>query len=223
MIYALVNTNKEIFKTIALEELDPKQIMEGFKFESMDWFGRVIDCNFIIDDTQVAKSHIYKHGIGGVLKDPDVGDLYLRLYGCLNAVYMQYEVLKELSYIIGYKYPDAKLNAIPKIIEFRNAIAAHSSSKRIKGERRSFFLSRQDLRTDDIHSISYNTGHQPVTYNANIKDLLKEWDKHFFTWYKKTTERLLEFSYLKDNLLVIKDKYEKDISSDFLRIEHEII
>jgi hypothetical protein len=68
----------------------------------------------LLDDTEYALISFFKYQLGDVRnKNNDPGELYLRLYGILNAVYLQMNAFKELSNLLNY--PDR--NNVPKSFE----------------------------------------------------------------------------------------------------------
>lgn len=77
--------------------------MKRLKFRKQtDWkkFRASID---LLDDTEYAMISFFKYQLGDVKNENnDFGELYLRLYGILNAVYLQINALKELSNLLNY-------------------------------------------------------------------------------------------------------------------------
>jgi hypothetical protein len=82
----------------------------------------------IIDDASLALKSFLKFGLDGPTKYNDVGEVYLRLYGMLSAIFIQKRAiltLHELNTDSNSKDASEKIDAL-KIIEVRHKIAAHA-------------------------------------------------------------------------------------------------
>jgi hypothetical protein len=98
------------------------------KFENeSDW---ITICSLldVIGDTELAKDNFRKFKIEGPTKIEDFGERYLRLYGILNAVYLQHSAVESFLEIIKYPAKNAALKDLNdlKILELRNKAGAHT-------------------------------------------------------------------------------------------------
>jgi len=106
---------------------DYKQVLnKNLKFENDDGHLRLRACIDLIEDSQTAISEFNKNGLA--TKSENLPEMYLRLYGVLNAVYLQKQSIIELIEL--FKIPNKrKIIAefqVLKIIELRNKIGAHT-------------------------------------------------------------------------------------------------
>ena len=108
-------------------EEDYKKILNrNLKFENNDDHHRLRACIDLTEDTQFAISEFYENGLK--TKACNDGEMYLRLYGVLNAIYLQMQSaigLIELFKIPNKKKSTQELKAL-KIIDVRNKIGAHT-------------------------------------------------------------------------------------------------
>jgi len=148
----------------------------------------------------------------------NIGEKYLRLYGALNAFYIQAEAICTLSHRNNLNNPsqiksDMKLQ---EIIEARHKIAAHNSN--YNNDLKSYNILPKSLK-DYIVGITCNmeesTYHEVCIYDLVIiylnftKDVLYNiCDKAINTIYRSNQEKLDE---LISELNDIKDNKEKDI------------
>ncbi|MEN6308288.1 MAG: hypothetical protein ABFD91_11070 [Anaerohalosphaeraceae bacterium] len=86
----------------------------GFLCASMD----------IIEDASLAIDNFRKYGLGGPTKYEDYGEKYLRLYGLLNACYLQQGAIQKLCKIFSIKTDQIYTLEIRKL---RNKLGAHST------------------------------------------------------------------------------------------------
>jgi hypothetical protein len=93
----------------------------------------------------LALSHYEKVGIGS-----DIGEKYLRLYGFLEAVYLQQDAIKELyTVFVGNFLEPATTSAWTQLRELRNLTAAHPVEKgRGKQPRKRTFITQVSLESD---------------------------------------------------------------------------
>lgn len=113
------------------------ELAKNLKFDKIsdpDLFKACID---VIDDTQFAVDEFNLNGL--IINDNSLGERYLRLYGVLNAVYLQLGAI--LDVIRLFKVSDQKklrrrLNSL-KIIEVRNKLASHTTNYKIPNTKNS--------------------------------------------------------------------------------------
>ncbi|WP_100630122.1 hypothetical protein [Algoriphagus formosus] len=103
-------------------------VKDSLKFEhESDWMTicSVLD---IIGDTELAKSNFREFKIEGPTKIQNYGERYLRLYGILNAVYLQHSAIKSFLEVIKFPGKTSALKEFNqlKILELRNKAGAHT-------------------------------------------------------------------------------------------------
>jgi len=107
------------------------ELTKNLKFEKItdpDLFRACID---LIEDSQLAIDEFHSNGL--ITNDENFGERYLRLYGILNAIYLQLGAILDLIRIFNLpnqKDIKTRLNSL-KIIEIRNKIASHTTNYKI--------------------------------------------------------------------------------------------
>ncbi|MGJ8735026.1 hypothetical protein [Zobellia laminariae] len=137
-------------KNYSSEQEYKENLNRSLKFSSTDDHLRLRACIDLTEDSQYAISEFYKNGLITNLEGQ--GEMYLRLYGVLNAVYLQMQAIIELIEL--FKVPNKKkiigdLKGL-KIIDVRNKIGAHTPnymSKSIESPRKteSFRLTQTSI------------------------------------------------------------------------------
>ncbi len=132
----------------------------------------ILDAFYLLEDTQLAKASFRDSNF----QSSDVGTLYLLYYGLLNACYMQQQATLVLCRELGIT---RGLEAIKTagIVNFRNSFSAHSPNRGRGGEQHSFILDRHAMRDGRVEGYSANHVSGHLSLQANIFELLKEWDK----------------------------------------------
>jgi len=120
--------NKESVKFI-----DAIQIKFGF--ETKFGWNQLLNAIYILQDTEMAKAAFRKFSLQGPGLENDIGERYLRLYGILNAYYLQKNAAINLVEIFKVSNKDQIKSDLEKLnmIQLRNKIAhmaAHSSYRR---------------------------------------------------------------------------------------------
>lgn len=85
-------------------------------------------CQHLLEDTELAITNYERFGLDGPTKYDNTDEKYLRLYGLLNAVYLQMSVPKQLAEIFKLNIKKdliIRLKSL-KIFETRNKLAAHT-------------------------------------------------------------------------------------------------
>lgn len=110
----------------AIDDNDYREkLNKKLKFQNNDDHLRFRACIDLTEDTQFAINEFYENGLKTTHSD---GEMYLRLYGILNAIYLQNQALIELIEL--FKIPHKKqIDTDFKnldIIKIRNKIGAHT-------------------------------------------------------------------------------------------------
>ncbi len=157
------------------------------KYENYDL---VIDCFYILEDTQEAKYNFRKYGVGGATKDSSVGERYLRFYGLMNACFLQKEVLDCFNKKLNLELNDNFYNA--SILEYRNTFAAHSPNKKQENIKRSFIQCRFSLEIGEAAGYSSNNQSEDTVFKREaIANLLNEWDEILLTQIHSIINKLI--------------------------------
>jgi hypothetical protein len=103
-------------------------INQKLKFEKEDDWITLCSLIDVLGDTELAKENFLKYDLSGPTKIKDTGEQYLRLYGIVNAVYLQKSVILSFLELIkfhGKKQFVSKFSSLG-IIKLRNIVGAHT-------------------------------------------------------------------------------------------------
>lgn len=124
---------REILRLVSIknrfdEEKFIKEITQKLKFQNDTDFRLFEACIDLLEDTQSAIDEVNKNGL--ITKTEHYGEMYLRLYGVLNAFYQQMNAVIDLIRLFNFKNQKEltlKLKSL-KIIELRNKLASHTTN-----------------------------------------------------------------------------------------------
>jgi hypothetical protein len=132
----------------------------------------ILDAFYLLEDTQIAKSSFKKSDF----QKTDFGTLYLLYYGILNACYMQQQATLVLCRELGITdHLDSIKTA--DIVNFRNSFSAHSPNRGRGNEQHSFILARHSMRVGRVEGYSANHVSGQLSLQADIFQLLNDWDE----------------------------------------------
>jgi hypothetical protein len=134
------------------------------------------------EDTMLALSHYDSEGIGS-----DDGEKYLRLYGFLQAIFLQQDAIEELCTLFaGNLAEPVDTSAWKRLRELRNLTVGHPIEKgRGKVPRKRTFITRVSLETDGF---DYQVWNQDTTdFSFERADLLA-----IYAAYKQEATALLK-------------------------------
>ena len=152
-------------------------------------YGKVIDCLYLLEDTQLAKDDYNLYKLEGPTKKTSFGEKYLRLYGVLNACFLQKEALKVCLEIL--ELPSIQNEA--EIFEYRNIFAAHTPNKNVQKESRSFILCRFSLNQDRLKGYSYlGSDDDTIHKDEYLPKLIEDWDSILVNNLELITEDLFK-------------------------------
>ena len=103
-----------------------RELLRLNKEEDWDFLCVAMD---VVGDASSAIRNFLQFGLDGPTRYQDVGERYLRLYGLLNAAYIQQQAVLKLFKLMNVSNPKttkAKLDNL-KIREFRHKLASHST------------------------------------------------------------------------------------------------
>lgn len=157
----------------------------------------ILDSFYLFEDTQLAKENFKEFGASGPTKYKNIGEHYLRLYGILNACFLQKEAITVCSKkLLNSDLPRDITDA--QIIEFRNIFAAHTVTKngKTKDSRHSYILDRHALTEGRLSGISSNIQDDYGAKDAVITELLEEWDVLLERELKRISRHIIDQAYL---------------------------
>lgn len=108
-----------------------KELTKKLKFEKSTDYKLLRSCIDLLEDSECAIVDVYKYGL--ITNDEHFGEMYLRLYGVLNAFYLQLGAVIDLMRLFNLSDQKAKRIELKetKIIELRNKIGSHTTSYNI--------------------------------------------------------------------------------------------
>lgn len=141
------------------------------KFQKQtDWkrFRASID---LLDDTEYALMSFFKYQLGDLKnKNSDLGEVYLRLYGILNAVYLQMNAFKELSKLLNYPKRDIVSKDFEKLDIYKLRGIAGSHTVDYLYDKETFTQQKNIHRTTSFRIVQMHlekTGSKIVTIDEN--------------------------------------------------------
>lgn len=168
----------------------------------------LVDCDYAIID-------VYEYGLS-VSASSNVGEMYLRLYGILNAVYLQIGALKGLSNLLNYNIHEVlgiKLEEL-EVYRFRNIIGAHtidylydeSFNERQTGQKKktSFRITQTSLSKYGGHIMAIDENNNILYFN-----LFKSLDDYLLTFRKLIIELLNQMTGT-----IVKGKYRQELKKE---------
>jgi hypothetical protein len=133
----------------------------------------------LLEDTECAKENYIKFGLDGPTKYDEIGEKYLRLYGLLNALYLQKNAVIALLKYCNLSDLKKEKNEIEnlKILKFRHIAGSHTINYKDHSNKNNtninaYFITRTSLNYD---SITFRNGNN--FEEINIKDSLYDFNK----------------------------------------------
>jgi hypothetical protein len=168
----LIESIREIISDVAIETDNDEDLYFIVSVNSSEDYNSIIDSLYLLEDTQLAKNTFVSRQ-----SSQSFGELYLYLYGVLNAVYMQQQAMFVLLRKMSLEFKPKELRSC-KIFEIRNSFAAHGANRGGRDEKEhSFILDRHALQSGKI--IGYSANHESgfASHDTDISELLAEWDE----------------------------------------------
>lgn len=164
-------------------------VIRRLKFSDIKDWNILCSLMDVLGDTELAKENFIKYDLTGPTKILDYGEQYLRLYGILNAVYLQKSALVsfiELVKLRGKKDIIKKIDGL-KILELRHIAGAHTIDFLEEGVKNPHQLQRAMLTHSQI-----NTSDSKGNFkDFNLKELLAEYNGFAETLIIQATEKFI--------------------------------
>lgn len=146
-------------KTYSTEEEQVKQLTKKLKFQNLYDYDLFRACIDQMEDAQYAINEFTENRL--YVKENRQGEMYLRLYGVLNACYLQVGVMTDLVRLFNFQNQKEIRKELKKLnaIELRNKIASHSTSYLDKNNNFSYYKVAQsslDKKADRILVVGKN-------------------------------------------------------------------
>ncbi len=121
-----------------------KAYKKRLKFQRQTDWRRYRACVDLIEDTEQAICSAFTYQLGDLSNNnTDYGEIYLRLYGILNAVYLQMNAFKEIANLLNYPEREQVMPNFKslKIYKLRNIAGAHTADYEYEKQERKEFKS----------------------------------------------------------------------------------
>lgn len=159
------------------------------KFQKSTDIKKYRGCVDLIDDTEYAIHSAFKYQLGDLRnKNKDNGERYIRLYGVLNAVYLQMNAIVGLSNLLNYPNPSKVKSDFETldIYKLRGIAGAHTSDYMYDKEtltRYPEIYKKTSFRI--VYTYLESTGNKIVVldenniqFEFNLLKILTEYEKH---------------------------------------------
>ncbi len=197
---------------IDIEERIRKRLKFQYKFDI--W--RLRSCIDLMEDTEEAICYFSKYGLQkfNAYDNNDIGELYLKLYGILNAVFQQISCISEIFEVCrinNKSVVNKKLREL-KIYELRNIAGAHTINYKETAEYLPEDFQKNFFRITQIQLTAKGTNLHAVDGFQN----LREYDLYgLIMEYNKISEEILYdtcLKYLDSIFSIAKSKKDKLLS-----------
>lgn len=172
--------------------LDPfeSEIQRILNLSSDRDYSFIIDSYYLFEDTEAAKSFVRANGLCPPGIRDDIGLVYLKFYGVMNACYLQHEAIAVCARKLGLRI-DKEVLSSNSLIVHRNDFAAHSPNRGRGDDAHSFILDRFRLRAGEVAGYSSNAPGGIKFRDAKIDDLLNDWDTAFLPVLVQVSEAIV--------------------------------
>jgi len=183
-------------KTEKIDDSFLEKVSEYLKLEKKsDWhtFCCIMDS---IEDTEHAKLSFKKYGFKGPTQYEDLGEIYIRLYGFFNALYLQKTAIEELlriSRIENIAKMKKDLNAL-EIIKLRHKAASHTIKYNDNNISESYMICQYYLENNDLELLDQNNKFEEYSFEK-LKNLLEEYNNYCFEVLCKIGKKFIEHLY----------------------------
>lgn len=166
-------------KNTSPNEVYYEELRKKLKFENLhdsDLFRACID---LLEDSQNAIEEFYENGL--FTKSKSTGEMYLRLYGVLNACYLQMNSIFDLIRIFkirNEKEIKSKFKNL-KLIEIRNKLGSHTTNYKVSDKEIDFFRLSQSTLSEwgNCIRIVSSKDSEEIDLLENIKEFTFEIEK----------------------------------------------
>lgn len=151
-----------------------KKLNKKLKFQNLYDYDLFRACIDQIEDAQYAINEVLENGLA--MKDSNIGEMYLRLYGVLNACYLQIGSVIDLLRLFNFTNQKEIRHDLKKIkiIEIRHKIASHTTNYEDNNRRFSYFKVAQSSLNKSATSILIVGKNDDEIEEFNLITLLNE-------------------------------------------------
>lgn len=184
------------------------------KFQKQNDWKRYRASVDLLDDTEYAIISGFEYQLGDINnQNRDIGEIFLRLYGILNAVYLQMSAFKEIANLLNYNSGEKISENFERldIYRLRNIAAAHTVDFRYDKEFQSKYGIKKSTSFRIIQSCLEKTGSYILAQDEN--DIRLEFNllKALTEYEKRATELLVELIHHTIKTLVHKKEDKNEV------------
>lgn len=172
-------------------------IKNSLKLSSEDKWAFLCAAMDTIEDSQSVVQEFLQFGMEGKTKVSTRGEKLMRLYGVLNAIYVEKEALFELGEIWKAnknKKFEEKISAL-KIFELRN-ISAHINKYKKEDGLECYFFALYEPGNFEISIGRHSGGFKKLQYN--MKELVDEYQKETINYFLEVLTKIGKMIYKTD-------------------------
>lgn len=206
LLYRCEQIIRDIANDVALRITDKpflKTVTQRLKFENETDWNVLCSLMDVLGDTELAKENFLKYDLSGPTKIKDYGEQYLRLYGIVNAIYLQKSAMisfVELIKLANKKTLISKLDSL-KIMELRHIVGAHTIDFIDNGKKNPHQFQRGSLDNFPIKTSDskgnfkeYDLKRLLLEYNVVAEELLiNATNKFISTVFKNGGQKLANY------------------------------
>ena len=215
-----LDTYAKAFRDLVNERLSggTKSTEELLRLNKKDDWGFICTSMDIVGDTSTGIQNFLQFGIDGPTRYENVGEGYLRLYGVLNAIYIQQQAIHSLYKLMNLPNPKdvkKKIDAL-RITEVRHKVGAHSVNYQNSDTQtiESFVPVRISLSG---FNCEYINNENLITERVDLKDCLEKhlalmvdvldkiYEKTVKTVYKSNKKKIEELNQKLHDLRIVRD------------------
>ena len=171
-----------------------KDLKDLFCLKAVEDWSYICASMDIVDQTNDAIRNFLRFGLDGPTKYEDEGERFLRLYGVLNATYIQQEAIKQIGKRVGLKTDERGLRPIRDI---RNKMGAHNPEQGRNSEKKEAYLTAllSDFKCSYGH---YETTDEQRTFTSfpletvDLKECVEEHCRTIIDIFDRTYEALVK-------------------------------
>ena len=195
IINLYIKLSRKVISTCCERFIDfNKDIVDFLGVNDTNSYGFIIDSYYLLEDTQLAKQNFIEFGTTGPTKYRNFGEVYLRVYGVLNACYLQQQAIIEMLDKLNIPLNKKELKNIKEfsLFELRNIFAAHTVNRGYKRNKRSYILDRYGLLDGKLkgYSINHKTGRE--FKDADIDNEISKWNALLVLYLKRITYQVVK-------------------------------
>ncbi|MDP1654028.1 MAG: hypothetical protein Q8L56_15010 [Rhodocyclaceae bacterium] len=193
-IDASVDAVREFFSECAIANVNVFSdfIVKHLGVNSAAEYDSILDSYYLLEDTQLAKWNFLEIGIPNGTKQ-NFGEAYLRMYGILNACYLQLQAIKVCGGILNIPLSAKQIHAC-ELFDYRNCFGAHTPNRsyKDKGKQHSFILDRHALLSGKLSGYSSNSQAGHISKDADIVELISDWNALLAEQLEKFEPRIIQ-------------------------------